>query len=142
MFAVSLPTYLKTIVMKKLLSVSFLFFVGLTSVNAEIASTTNSDWTQVVCEITDEEIKHKDRTEIYVPQLYQSEEYLSVQTDADNYGNAQITVTNSQGETVKNDAVQVTAGGDNLYYIGDLESGTYEVKVEFDDIVMTGEISF
>lgn len=142
MFAVSLPTYLKTIVMKKLLLVSLLFFVGLTSVNAELASTTNSDWKHIECEVIDGDCFHKGRTEIYVPQLYQSEEYLSVQTDADDYGNAQITVTDSQGETVKNDAVQVTAGGDNLYYIGDLDSGTYQVEVEFDDFVMIGEISF
>ena len=119
-----------------------LFFVGQTSANAGIASITNSDWKQIECEIIDGDYRHKDRTEIYVPQLYQSEEYLSMQTDADDYGNAQITVTDSQGETVKSDAVQVTAGGDNLYYIGDLDSGTYQVEVEFDDFVMIGEISF
>lgn len=128
--------------MEKLLLVFLLFFVGQASVNAGIASITNSDWTQIECEIIDDDYRHKDRTEIYVPQLYQSEEYLSVQTDTDNYGNAQITVTDSQGETVKSDAVQVTAGGDNLYYIGDLDSGTYQVEVEFDDFVMIGEISF
>ena len=54
----------------------------------------------------------------------------------------QIIVANSQGETVKNDIMQVTAGGENLYYIGDLDSGSYEVAVEFDNFTLVGEFSF
>lgn len=96
----------------------------------------------MLCKIVDKDYRSKGRSVMYVPQLYKSEEYLSVQSDVANYGNVQITVANSQGETVKNDIMQVTAGGENLYYIGDLDSGEYEVTVEFDDFTLVGEICF
>ena len=77
---------------------------------------------------------------MFIPQVYYSDEYISVQSEAANYGEVSITITNSHDGMMKNDAIQVTAGGDNLYYIGDLDSGTYEVTVEFADFTLSGEI--
>ncbi len=77
---------------------------------------------------------------MYVPELYQSEEYLSVQSEYANYANAYIAITNQEGETLKENFIQMVAGGENLYYIGDLESGMYEVTVEFEDLKMFAKI--
>ena len=77
---------------------------------------------------------------MYVPELYQSEQYISVQSEYADYVNVGITITNQEGETVKVDAMQVTAGGENLYYIGDLESGTYGITVELSDFILLGEL--
>jgi hypothetical protein len=129
-------------VMKKLVLLFLLSFTGMASVNAQATLNPNFNWVQVLCKIVDKDYRSKGRSVMYVPQLYKSEEYLSVQSDVANYGNVQITVANSQGETVKNDIMQVTAGGENLYYIGDLDSGEYEVTVEFDDFTLVGEICF
>lgn len=128
--------------MKKLVLLFLLSFTGMASVNAQATLNPNFNWVQVLCKIVDKDYRSKGRSVMYVPQLYKSEEYLSVQSDVANYGNVQITVANSQGETVKNDIMQVTAGGENLYYIGDLDSGEYEVTVEFDDFTLVGEICF
>ncbi len=128
--------------MKKLVLLFLLSFTGMASVNAQTALNPNLNWVQVLCKIVDKDYRSKGRSAMYVPQLYKSEEYLSVQSDVANYGNVQITVANSQGETVKNDIIQVTAGGENLYYIGDLDSGSYEVAVEFDNFTLVGEFSF
>lgn len=128
--------------MKKLVLLFLLSFTGMASVNAQTALNPNLNWVQVLCKIVDKDYRSKGRSAMYVPQLYKSEEYLSVQSDVANYDNVQITVANSHGETVKNDIMQVTAGGENLYYIGDLDSGSYEVAVEFDNFTLVGEFSF
>lgn len=128
--------------MKKLVLLFLLSFTGMASVNAQTALNPNLNWVQVLCKIVDKDYRSKGRSVMYVPQLYKSEEYLSVQSGVANYDNVQIIVANSQGETVKNDIMQVTAGGENLYYIGDLDSGSYEVAVEFDNFTLVGEFSF
>lgn len=128
--------------MKKLVLLFLLSFTGMASVNAQTALNPNLNWVQVLCKIVDKDYRSKGRSVMYVPQLYKSEEYLSVQSDVANYDNVQIIVVNSQGEMVKSDIMQVTAGGENLYYIGDLDSGAYEVTVEFDDFTLVGEICF
>lgn len=79
---------------------------------------------------------------MYVPELYQSAQYISVQSEYTDYANVYITITDQEGETVKEDVMQVTAGGENLYYIGDLESGMYEMTVEFGNLLLYGEFVF
>ena len=78
---------------------------------------------------------------MYVPELYQSEQYISVQSEYADYANVYIAITNQGGETVKEDVIQVVAGGENLYYIGDLESGMYEITVELGDMLLCGNLS-
>ena len=82
----------------------------------------------------------KGRSAVYIPQVYYSDEYISVQSDAANYSEVSVIIINSQGETVKNDILEVVAGSDNLYYIDDLDCGTYELTMEFADFTLSGEI--
>lgn len=98
------------------------------------------DWKQIICNITDKHYRPRGRSAVYVPELYQSEQYISVQSEYADYANVYITLTDKQGVTVKEDVMQVVAGGENLYYIGDLESGMYEITVELDDFVMYSSI--
>lgn len=98
------------------------------------------NWQKLVCHVVKEVKKHKGRSAVYIPELYQSEEYLSVQSEYVDYGNVRIIVTDAQGSVVKDDVIKVEAGGENLYYIGDLDGGTYEVAVEFDDFILSGTV--
>lgn len=82
--------------------------------------------------------KTKGRSAVYIPELYQSEQYISVQSEYADYANVHIAITNQEGETVKEDVMPVAAGGENLYYIGYLESGMYEITVEFDKFSLMG----
>lgn len=77
------------------------------------------NWQKLECSYVKETIRGKGRSAIYLPELYQSEDYLSVQSEYVNYENVRITITDEQGFIVKNDVIQVVAGGENLYYIGD-----------------------
>ena len=97
-------------------------------------------WNKLECRIVKTHYKSQSRSAVYIPELYQSEEYLSVQSEYVDYGNVRITVTDAQGSVVKDDVIKVEAGGENLYYIGDLDGGTYEVAVEFDDFILSGTV--
>lgn len=98
------------------------------------------NWQKLICQVVKENKRIKSRSAVYIPELYQSEEYLSVQSEYVDYGNVRITVTDAQGSVVKDDVIKVEAGGENLYYIGDLDGGTYEVAVEFDDFILSGTV--
>ena len=136
--------------MKQIIIVLFIFLFGMFPIGAETVTIVpfvnigtllpGFDWVKIVCEISPKKQKPKGRSTIYVPELYQSEEYLSVQSEYVDYGNVRITVTDAQGSVVKDDVIQVEAGGENLYYIGDLDGGTYEVAVEFDDFILSGTV--
>ncbi len=124
--------------MKRILLACLISFIGLSAIDAQTEMPAYLSWKQIICDIVPKATKPKPRSAILYPKVYQSEEYLSIQSDGANYCNAHITITGSQGETVKDDIIQVTADGYNLYYIGDLDGGAYEVKLETDDFVMTG----
>lgn len=128
--------------MKRIILMLFVSVFGLTAVNAATFLPDCFDWKQIVCDMVPKGTKTKGRSAVYVPELYQSELYISVQSEYADYANVYITITDKHGETLKEDIIQVTAGGENLYYIGDLESGIYEVEVEFDDCIMVGYFSF
>lgn len=128
--------------MKKFVLALLVSVIGFISLGAQTVVPNYFHWTRIVCDIIDKTTRPSGRSVVYVPQLYYSSDYLSVQPGVANYDNVQIIVANSQGETVKNDIMQVTAGGENLYYIGDLDSGSYEVAVEFDNFTLVGEFSF
>lgn len=98
------------------------------------------NWMKIICRYSNKSSKPKGRSAIYAPELYQSEDYLSVQSEYVNYENVRITITDVQGFIVKNDVIQVVAGGENLYYIGDLESGCFEITIEFDDFILCGNL--
>lgn len=126
--------------MKKFVLMLFVSAFGLTAVNATTFLPDCFNWKQIICEMVPTGTKTKGRSAVYVPELYQSEQYISVQSEYADYVNVGITITNQEGETVKVDAMQVTAGGENLYYIGDLESGTYGITVELSDFILLGEL--
>lgn len=126
--------------MKKFVLMLFVSVFGLTAVSAATFLPDCFNWKQIICDITDKNHKPKGRSAVYVPELYQSEEYLSVQSEYANYANAYIAITNQEDETLKENFIQMVAGGENLYYIGDLESGMYEVTVEFEDLKMFAKI--
>lgn len=128
--------------MKKFVLMLFVSAFGLTAVNAATFLPDCFTWKRIICNITERHYKPKSRSAVYIPELYQSEQYISVQSEYVDDANVCITITNQAGEIVKVDVVQVTAGGENLYYIGDLESGTYEVTVEFDGFILTGELDY
>lgn len=125
--------------MKKIILLVLTSFVCL-SLEAIEPIFKHMDWKMLVCDIIKQTTSHKKRSAIYVPEVYQSEDYLSVQSEYVNYENVHITITDEQGRIVKNDVIQVVAGGENLYYIGDLESGCFEITIEFDDFILCGNL--
>lgn len=116
----------------------FVSVFGLTVVNATTFLSDCFNWKQIICEMVPTGTKTKGRSAVYVPKLYQSDQYISVQSEYADYANVGITITNQEGETVKVDAMPVTAGGENLYYIGDLESGMYGFLLDFDGFIVQG----
>ena len=94
------------------------------------------NWQKLICQVVKENKRIKSRSAVYIPELYQSEEYLSVQSEYVDYGNVRITVTDAQGSVVKDDVIKVEAGGENLYYIGDLVAGSYNMTIDFCDFVL------
>lgn len=126
--------------MRKLILALLVSVIGFTAVEAQTVIPGLWGWKRLVCNIVPRKSMPKGRSTVFIPQVYYSDEYISVQSEAANYGEVSITITNSHDGMMKNDAIQVTAGGDNLYYIGDLDSGTYEVTVEFADFTLSGEI--
>lgn len=125
--------------MKRNLFLLLMFIVGLPAFsvyNLPVLWT----WNKLECRIVKTHYKSQSRSAVYIPELYQSEEYLSVQSEYMDYGNVRITVTDAQGSVVKDDVIKVEAGGENLYHIGDLDGGTYEVAVEFDDFILSGTV--
>lgn len=125
--------------MKKIILLVLTAFVSL-SLTAVEPMFQYMDWRLVTCKVVKESKTHRGRSAIYIPELYQSEDYLSVQSEYVNYENVHITITDEQGRIVKNDVIQVVAGGENLYYIGDLESGCFEITIEFDDFILCGNL--
>lgn len=119
-----------------------LIFIVLASVfnvvNAEKVLSTCFNWKQVVCEMEPKGERHKGRSVVCTSQLYQSDDYLSIQSGNANFDNVFIKVNNSQGEIVKEDIMQVVAGAENLFYIGDLEAGNYCVNIVFDEFTLIG----
>lgn len=122
--------------------VLFTCVFGFAVVDSQTVFPDLSLWKRINCDMVPQKTRSKGRSALYVPELYYSDQYITVRSDAANYGCAYITLANSQGETVKEGTVEVVAGGDNLYYIGDLDGGTYEVTVEFDGFILTGELDY
>ena len=128
--------------MKRFVLMLFVSVFGLTAVNAATFLPDCFNWKQIICNISDKHYRPRGRSAVYVPELYQSAQYISVQSEYADYANVYITITDQEGETVKEDIMQVTVGGENLYYIGDLESGMYEMTVEFGNLLLYGEFVF
>lgn len=45
---------------------------------------------------------------------------------------------NAQSVVVKDEFINVMTGDENLYYIGDLNSGDYNIMLETDDLILVG----
>lgn len=124
--------------MKRIMSVFFVFIVGLISINAQISLPSNITWEKIICNIYPNIIKNKGRSIVYFPQLYYSDEYISVQSEFNDYDNVHIIITNAQSVVVKDEFINVMAGDENLYYIGDLGCGEYVISFETIEFVMIG----
>ncbi len=127
--------------MKRFVLLLYVFVLGLFTVNAETVLPTYFNWRQIVCEIVPKRgSKGNTRSVFYTPQLYQSAQYISVQSECANYDNVYIIIVDSQGVVVKEDIMQVVAGGDNLYNIGDLAEGIYKITLEYPQFSLQGLI--
>ena len=125
--------------MKKALLMFLILLTNIVSTNAQEEPASCFDWEEIVCNEVD--IKKKNpRSVIYVPQLYQSEEYIRVRSEFVDYDKAHIIITNMQGVVVKDEYIQIVAKGENLCYIGDLDSGSYTIRLETDDFVLVGDL--
>lgn len=98
----------------------------------------DAHWDKLTCEVVKEHTKGRPRSVCYVPQVYLSEQYFSLQSETMNYSNVLVSIFNLQGEIVKEDIMQVVAGAENLFYIGDLEAGIYCVNIVFDEFTLKG----
>lgn len=123
--------------MKKALLMFLILLTNIVSTNAQEVPASCFDWEEIVCNEFD---KRKNRSVIYVPQLYQSEEYIRVRSEFVDYDKAHIIITNMQGVVVKDEYIQIVAKGENLCYIGDLDSGSYTIRLETDDFVLVGDL--
>ncbi len=125
--------------MKKALLMFLILLTNIVSTNAQEEPASCFDWEEIVCNEFDMK-KKKNRSAIYVPQLYQSEEYIRVRSEYVDYDKAHIIITNMQGVVVKDEYIQIVAKGENLCYIGDLDSGSYTIRLETDDFVLVGDL--
>lgn len=118
-----------------------ILLTNIVSTNAQEVPASCFDWEEIVCNEFDKNgKKDKTRSAIYVPQLYQSEEYIRVRSEYVDYDKAHIIITNMQGVVVKDEYIQIVAKGENLCYIGDLDSGSYTIRLETDDFVLVGDL--
>lgn len=130
---------IKTKDMKKLL-IALLFILCETSV--VIADNFIEDWIwkEITCEITRSEIKSRPRSVCKYPRLFSDEQNIYIMSEANDYDNAQIIITDEQGVIVKSGNVQVTAEQVSPYYIGDLDSGEYGVRFVTEDFELSGRL--
>ena len=112
--------------------------VGLSAVNADTVFDV-AGWEQVECHMDPKTEQPKGRSIVYVPNLYQSELYLCLQYVSFDDTSAHISILNSQGQVVKDDMMQVVENGNSLFYIGDLDKGTYTIEIETNEYYMVGE---
>lgn len=126
--------------MKKALLMFLILLTNIVSTNAQEVPASCFDWEEIVCNIMSRNVRGKTRSAIYIPQLYQSEEYIRVRSEYVDYDKAHIIITNMQGVVVKDEYIQIVAKGENLCYIGDLDSGSYTIRLETDDFVLVGDL--
>ena len=95
-----------------------------------------SDFYKINVEYCDIEEGKKGRMLVDYPQLYQSLDYLYVQTEV--VYDICIIIRNSQGAVVKEDILFIEPEKENLYYIGDFDSGEYNIEIDFQHILIKG----
>ena len=135
--------------MKRIVILLFFPISGMSAISAETVISLRPvnvetffhdfDWIKISCEISPKKTRPKGRSVISAPELYHSMTYLCMRSRFVNCDDVRITIIDMHGAVVKSDVIQIVSGDENLYYIGDIESGTYEVIVEFDDFLMFGE---
>lgn len=123
--------------MKRFILTLFTCVIVIFVINANTVFNTRL-FKMIVCEIYDKTDCDKGRSATYIPQLYQSDEYISVQSEFNDYDNVHIIITNAQSVIVKDEFINVITGDENLYYIGDLNSGDYNIMLETDDLILVG----
>lgn len=123
--------------MKRFILTLFTCVIGIFVINANTVFNTRL-FKMIICEIYDKTDCDKGRSATYFPQLYQSDEYISVQSEFKDYENVHIMITNAQGDVVKDEYIHVVAKDENLYYIGDLGCGEYVISFETIEFVMIG----
>lgn len=113
-----------------------LLFLGGLSVKADDNQPT---WHEIPCTCS---YKHYSdvsypRSAIRTPKIYESTSYI-ILSGAQEAGYAFVTMTDSKGIDVKQCAIMVNPSQDATIYIGDLESGTYDLTINLGDYVLYG----
>ncbi len=96
-------------------------------------------WYIIMCETTIKHDKPSPRTsDVIYPQVLYSNPFILIRNLSGFTYNTQILIVNSQGTAVKRDSLNINMNDDIPYYIGDLDSGNYEIRIETEEWVLTG----
>lgn len=126
--------------MKKLI-IALLFILGGTSVIMADDFICNLNWNEIICEMVKRGQGPKGRSIYQYPRLFSDGQYIYIMSEANDYDNANIVITDEQGTIVKSDNVQITAEQVFSYYIGDLGGGMYNVRFMTDDFELLGNFN-
>lgn len=126
--------------MKKLI-IALLFIVCGMSVTIADDFNNTWNWTEINCDITLPTIKSRPRSIYQYPRLFSDGQYIYIMSEANDYDNANIVITDEQGTIVKSDNVQITTEQVFSYYIGDLGGGMYNVRFMTDDFELLGNFN-
>ena len=125
--------------MKKLI-IALLFIVCGMSVTIADDFNNTWNWTEINCDITLPTIKSRPRSIYQYPRLFSDGQYIYIMSEANDYDNANIMITDEQGTIVKSDNVQITTEQVLPYYIGDLNGGVYCIQLVTDDFELSGRL--
>lgn len=126
--------------MKKSVFILLLFMCG-TSVTMADDFTFIWNWKEIICEMVKGGQRPRHRSVYVYPRLFSDEQNIYIMSEANDYDNAQIIITDEQGVIVKSDNVQITAEQVSPYYIGDLDNGIYYIQLVTDDFELSGSFN-
>lgn len=117
---------------KKLTLLLFMFLVGFVNMSAEVHEIIYS----ISIDYNDESGPR--RSVVKKPLcVYQSDENIILSPVWEQC--VHITISDNNGNEVKNETAVLVPGKDTLLYIGDLAVGTYELTIETDSYTLNGE---
>ncbi len=113
-----------------------LFVMGIMNVKAESSQSTRNE---IPCTCS-----YKHYSDFSIPRsilvpltVYGTQSYI-IMDEAQETESANIVITDNNGIVVKNETITVSPNQEATIYIGDLESGTYDLTVELEDYTLYG----
>lgn len=91
---------------------------------------------EIICSIDYNDKRKHSRSVITPLKVYQSDNYLNMSSNDEQY--AYVVIKDANRNIEKSETVVVASGQDTLLYIGDLASGTYELTIETDSYTLYG----